>query len=222
MDEIERVIQTYKQRHVAGLDEKYPKFSAFQHHNRAEREYWLDFFLTRHFEDFENLRFLEIGAGHGGNLSSFFRLGIKRENVFANELISERAQKLLLWLPENNVDIGDARNIQWRGFDVIYQSMVFTSILSDDVRRDLAKVLWWALKPGGLLLWYDMLFNNPKNPDIRGIKLKEVCELFPQATVASRRITLAPPIGRRVGRFYPFLNFPFLRTHTLSALKKPL
>lgn len=221
MDEIERVKETYKQRALTGQDDRYPKFSEFQHHSRCEREYWLDYFLTKHFSDFQNVRFLEVGAGAGGNLSSFFRLGIRRENVFANELISERAQKLLTWLPQSNVDIGDARELKWTGFDVIYQSMVFTSILDNGVRRDLAKVLWKALKPGGIFLWYDMLFNNPSNPDMRAIKVKEVRELFPEGEMVNRRITLAPPLGRRVGRLYPFLNFPFLRTHTLSALKKP-
>ncbi len=221
MDEIERIRETYKKRSLDGLEARYPKFSAFQHHSRCEREYWLDYFLTSHFSNFDQVRFLEVGAGAGGNLSSFFRLGIRRENVFANELIAERAQSLLTWLPESNIDIGDACRLRWNDFDVIYQSMVFTSILDDGVRRELAQVLWRALKPGGLFLWYDMLFNNPSNPDIRGIKVKEIHELFPEAKIVSRRITLAPPLGRKLGRLYPFLNFPFLRTHTLSALKKP-
>ncbi|MBU1262850.1 hypothetical protein KJ640_07895 [bacterium] len=38
--------------------------------------------------------------------------------------------------------------------------------------------------------------NNPSNPDVRGVKKKEVKHLFPNRTFDFHRITLAPPITR--------------------------
>ena len=74
-----------------------------------------------------------------------------------------------------------------------------------------------------MVLWYDIRVDNPKNPDVRGIRLNEIKELFPEASAyRAQRITLAPPIGRRVGRMYNYINFPFLRSHLLVAVPKDL
>lgn len=76
------------------------------------------------------------------------------------------------------------------------------------------------------MLWYDFTFNNPSNPDVRGVSLKRVRELFPQGRVSVRRVTLAPPISRRVVRVHPamygvFNALPLLRTHVLCFIEKP-
>jgi hypothetical protein len=49
--------------------------------------------------------------------------------------------------------------------------------------------------------------------------------LFPQATIDARRVTLAPPIGRRVVKLHPglwrvFNALPPLRTHLLAWIGK--
>jgi hypothetical protein len=81
--------------------------------------------------------------------------------------------------------------------------------------------MWRLTKPLGMILWYDLRVNNPGNPDVRGIGVQEIRELFPRASgFEYKRVTLAPPIGRRVGRLYNFLNFPFLRSHILAAVYK--
>ena len=79
---------------------------------------------------------------------------------------------------------------------------------------------------GGGVLWYDFIYNNPSNPDVRGVPVKLVRELFPAGKMIVRRVTLAPPISRRVTRIHPsfytiFNFFPFLRTHVLCWIQKP-
>jgi hypothetical protein len=104
---------------------------------------------------------------------------------------------------------------------IFFQSTVFTSILENDFRQRLAKRMWKLTKPGGIVLWYDFEFNNPRNPNVRGVPWREVRAYFPHAThVMKKKTTLAPPIGRRVGRLYNFLDFPFLRTHCIAAFRK--
>jgi len=112
-------------------------------------------------------------------------------------------------------------------FDIVYQSTVFSSILGEEFRAQLASRMWALVKPGGGVLWYDLNYNNPSNPDIRKISRRDLRELFPEAKLDFRRVTLAPPISRRVcpiwEGFYPLLNsFPFLRTHILVWLGKTI
>jgi hypothetical protein len=75
------------------------------------------------------------------------------------------------------------------------------------------------------VLWYDFTVDNPRNPDVRGVPLKRVRELFPHARMQARRITLAPPVARAVVRVHPalytlFNTLPALRTHVLCWLAK--
>ena len=81
------------------------------------------------------------------------------------------------------------------------------------------------LRPGGAVLWYDFTVNNPRNPDVRGVPLPRVRNLFPQGRPRHRRLTLAPPLARAVTRIHPGLYpvhaLPVLRTHVLAWIDKP-
>lgn len=171
-----------------------------------------------------DLRIIEVGAGNGSNLLFFNKLGIPWENIVANELLEDRVEQLRKNCPEVQVIPGDALELPFQGeFDVVFQSTVFSSILSDTFRKQLAGKMWSMLKKGGIVLWYDFVYNNPTNPNVRKVNRKEVLELFPEtATVELYPVTLAPPIGRRVGTAYGAINtlFPFLRSHLIAVLKK--
>ena len=85
--------------------------------------------------------------------------------------------------------------------------------------------MWEWVAPGGGVLVYDFTIDNPRNPDVKGIPLSEVTALFPHANIHSRRITLAPPIARRLPP--SLINGAstvcfFLRTHRLTWAMKPL
>ena len=110
-------------------------------------------------------------------------------------------------------------------FDVVYQSTVFSSILDEGLQDRLASRMWQLVRPGGGVLWYDFVYDNPRNPDVRGITLARVRKLFPHSTPTVWRLTLAPPLARRVTRLSPvmytlFNAVPFLRTHVLCWLPK--
>lgn len=171
-----------------------------------------------------SLRLLEIGAGSGSNLLFFNKAGIPWKNIVANELLDDRVEQLRENCPEALVMPGDALELPFESeFDVVFQSTVFTSILSDAFRKQLAEKMWSMLKKDGIILWYDFIYNNPSNPDVRKVTREEIVQLFPGAASAEwHPVTLAPPIGRRVGRAYGFINalFPFLRSHLIAVLKK--
>jgi SAM-dependent methyltransferase len=175
------------------------------------------------------LRLVEVGAGGGANLLELLRVGFVPEKLIALELLPERVEQARRVLPAGlEVVAGDATKapLEPASVDIVYQSVVFSSLLDDAFQHELATAMWRWLKPGGAVLWYDFTYDNPANPDVRGVPLRRVRELFPGGRIQSRRVTLAPPIARRVVRIHPslyafFNSLPFLRTHLLCWIEKP-
>lgn len=105
------------------------------------------------------------------------------------------------------------------------QSTVFTSLLDAAFQQRLAARMWSLTRPGGGILWFDFVYDNPRNPDVRGVPRARLRELFPHGEMVCWRVTLAPPIARRVTRISPSLYaafdvLPFLRTHVLCWISK--
>lgn len=180
--------------------------------------------------DLRGARILEVGCGSGGNLLDLLRLGAQAELLTGLELLPERAAAARARLPAAAQIIeGDAlaAPIEPASQDIVLQATVFSSLLDDAFQQRLADALWRWLAPGGGLLWYDFVFDNPANRDVRGVPLSRVRQLFPQGRIVeAHRITLAPPLARaacRVSpRLYPLLNaLPLLRTHRLLWIARP-
>ena len=165
---------------------------------------------------------LEIGAGQGGNIPMLTQLGFYRKAIFVNELLPERASAVRAAYPEVEVYEGNALEVDFgRQFDVVFQSTVFTSVLNEKDRKDLAGKMWGLLKPGGIIVWYDFIYNNPNNAHVRKVGRHEVRTLFSSAKRSKiQKVTLAPPIGRRVGKLYNLFNLPFLRSQILAVFQQ--
>jgi 2-polyprenyl-3-methyl-5-hydroxy-6-metoxy-1,4-benzoquinol methylase len=222
--EADNVKERYKRRQLEKSASLYDVQRPYVRHATKEREDAYEQGLRAHFDSLENLKVIEIGAGAGGNISFFKRLGIQPENIYANELIPERAQALRAAHPDINIIEGDATVLDssmMQQFDIVFQSTVFTSILDDVFKSKLASVMTQLMKPSGIMLWYDFIYNNPSNKDVKGVGMEEVLQLFPELSLCFSKITLAPPIGRRVGNLYRFFNLlPILRTHVVGFGKK--
>ncbi|MDZ4664869.1 MAG: class I SAM-dependent methyltransferase [Bacteroidota bacterium] len=177
--------------------------------------------LTLKFNNLSKVKLLEIGAGNGTNAFLFEEIGLKLVNISFNELIGERMENIKNGFPNNKLYEGDATHVQFpEKYDIVFQSTVFTSILNDKDRKALADKMWSLLNPGGVILWYDFIYNNPKNPDVKKVDIHEVKGLFNKSSNSIiKRITLAPPIGRKVGKLYHLFNVPFLRSHILAVFQ---
>ena len=198
----------------------------FNHYAKSERDLKYVEIIKSRFENSDAIKILEIGAGSGGNLFLLKQIGFKWENIFANELLPDRIESLKDNFPLIQIFEGDASEISdnlSNTFDIVFQSTVFTSILDSGFKQKLAKKMWSLVKPGGMVLWYDFAFDNPQNKDVKGIKKREIRELFAESNkITFNKTTLAPPIGRRVKKLYPFFNLcPLLRTHLIAVIEKP-
>lgn len=221
--ELDRIRESYARRATSSHDIPW-RVHLFNQHVRFERE----LMYARRLRDVETsldrIKLVEIGAGDGDNLLFFHRLGIPWSGLVANELLPDRVERLRRNCPEALVLQGDARKLDTDDqFDVAFQSMVFSSILDEKFQEELAREMWRVIRPGGIVLWYDFTFDNPRNADVRGVRLSRVRRLFPAARrVVVHRVTLAPPIGRRVSRFYGLANVLLfaLRTHVVVAIHK--
>lgn len=174
------------------------------------------------------LTMTEVGCGAGGNLLEFLRAGFAAGHLTGCELLPERLAMARACLPEAvALWPGDAAAapIAPASQDLVLQATVFSSLLDDAAQQCLANAMWRWVKPGGAVLWYDFTVDNPHNRAVRGVPLARLRQLFPQGRVQHQRITLAPPLARRVVRVHPslytvFNTLPLLRTHLLAWIDK--
>ena len=227
-DEIQEISKRYQRRSEISTH-RYSRLNPVVNFMVQERQRCLiKIFARMGLKDLSSLKILEVGCGSGTNLLELIEFGASPENLVGNELLEDRLLAAKERLPATvRLLPGDASilNLPAQFFDIVYQSTVFSSILDNSLQESLALKMWSLVKPGGGVLWYDFTFSNPNNPDVRGVPLARIKALFPKAKVRLQKVTLAPPIARRVVPLSPHLygllnSLPFLRTHVLCYLEK--
>jgi SAM-dependent methyltransferase len=187
-------------------------------------------FVRLGWRDLATVHVLEVGCGTGANLLEFLRFGFAPENLQGIELLEESVDRARTVLPASvRITLGDAATVACvrpGSQDIVFQSTVFSSLLDDAFQQRLADLMWSWVRPGGGILWYDFVVNNPRNSDVRGVPVARLRRLFPSGRLQFRRVTLAPPLARLVTRVHPSLYSvlkvcPWLRTHVLAWISKP-
>jgi len=168
---------------------------------------------------------LEIGCGSGGVLRELLWLGATPTLLHGVELLDWRLAEAKTATPHLNLVNADGRYLPYADdcFDLVLQFTVFSSILDDQVKRSVAAEMLRVVRRNGLILWYDF-WLNPKNDQTRGIRPDEIRKLFPNCRYRFRRITLAPPIVRRLAPHfwtgcYLLEQLRILNTHYLVAIR---
>jgi SAM-dependent methyltransferase len=185
-------------------------------------------------------RILDVGCGSGQLLVDFETWGAARGNLAGIDLIPDRVERAgtrlcgerdasgSLVAPGAEIVAGDASSLPWpdESFDLVCQSMVFSSILDDGMRAAVAGEMARVLAPGGAVVWYDFCVDNPGNRNIRGIRARRITALFPGFRLRGRRVTLLRPLSRHLtprSRLAAELlhELRVLNTHLIALLERP-
>ena len=144
-------------------------------------------------------RILEMGCGDGGVLTEFLTFGARPQNLFGVDILHDRlasARGRLSGTHFANAD-GSRLPLPSASFDIVMQFTALSSILDSNLRRAICRDMLRVLRPSGLILWYDF-WLNPTNRQTHGIRPAEIRESFPGCSFSFRKITLAPPLARRL------------------------
>jgi len=227
--ETQRIVAAYERRKRTVPRDRYSVFNPGNTLDSQELEREILALLNR--ENFnpsgENL-ILDVGCGTGGWIREFIKWGASPDHLVGIDLLPERIEKARKLCPQDvKLECGNAARLSFPNdsFDVVLQSTVFTSILDRSLQHAVAAEMLRVLKPNGFIIWYDFHWNNPRNADVRGIRGHEIRELFSGCQVRLHRVTLAPPIGRVVGRYSSLVYILLSRTkilctHYLALIRK--
>lgn len=142
---------------------------------------------------------LEVGCGSGGVLLELASYGAEAGRLHGTDLLAERAAIARQRVPQAAVTCADGGLLPYptATFDLLLQFTVFSSILDQGICYTVANEIRRVLRPGGAILWYDF-WINPLNKQTRGIRPSEIKAYFPECRYTFDRITLAPPLARRL------------------------
>lgn len=177
------------------------------------------------FSSLKEKSILEIGCGSGGVLQEFLSFGASPHHLAGCDLLPKGLGHARRTLPAHvSLACADGQALPYRSrsFDLLLQYTAFSSVLDDGIKASMAREMLRVIKPGGMILWYDF-WLNPTNKQTRGIRPTEIKRLFPRCRFEFQRITLAPPIARRLVSlswgFCLFLeSLKLLNTHYLVTI----
>ncbi len=229
MGELERIRLEYADRakRLAGKD-IYSLFNPAQLFTAQQRQRHLLRCLRRNgFQPLSEQYILEVGCGGGGILLETLSFGATTRRLNGADLIFDRLQlahQIVANLPLINAD---GQNLPYvsGSFDLVMQFTALSSILNDEVKLNLAQEMLRVVKPDGMILSYDF-WLNPTNPQTHGIRPAEIKRLFPNCRYEFHRITLAPPITRKLASISWGLcifleSLKIFNTHYLVVIRPP-
>ncbi|HHJ19383.1 MAG TPA: class I SAM-dependent methyltransferase [Gammaproteobacteria bacterium] len=172
-------------------------------------------------------KIIDFGCGTCARLRELIRFGATPENLYGIDLSKERIAICQKFSPNINVQVGSciATGYPDDTFDIVINSTMMSSILDNTIAQDIADEMCRVLKPSsGVILWYDMRFDNPWNKDVRGYSREAIQHLFSGYSIDLRSISLPSRFGsivESVPSLYHLMHiFPFLRTHYFGVIKK--
>jgi ubiquinone/menaquinone biosynthesis C-methylase UbiE len=200
-NEIERLKKEYRdwERRLVDSD-VYSLFNPAHLFTIQQRQRVLVNALKKHkLANLQDLSIFEMGCGAGGVLTEYLNLGAMPEDLFGIDLIFDRLRHGHHILRSSGIANADGQTLPFpsQSFDLVLQSTALSSILDGDIRRNVSLEMLRVLKPTGVIISYDF-WLNPTNPQTYGIRPSEIRRLFPKCEYEFHKITLAPPLARRL------------------------
>ena len=228
MSETERIARAYRERELT-TGSRYDLRNAGNRLVLAERRGLAKKLLTDEgWVPLGERRVLDVGCGTGSELAWLLELGASPSRLVGVDLLADRISAARSAHPQLDFRAGNAERLDFddASFDLITVFTVVSSILDPSMASNVAREIVRVLKPGGGLLWYDFRYDNPRNRDVRGVPERRLRELFPQLEGQVHKLTVLPPLVRRIGRITPaayrvLAAAPPLRSHLMGLLRKP-
>lgn len=180
--------------------------------------------------DLARLRIVDVGCGSGGFLRQLISWGARPGNLIGTEYQEDRlAEARVATATGVRWHLGDLDVLDDNCLDLAVANTVFSSILDEQMRHQLAAHMWRVLKPGAWCMVFDFRYNNPSNPNVRRVDRQQMRAYWPGAAAERyQSLLLAPPIARRLSRAPRLVGellatfAPPLRTHFIyMAQKRP-
>jgi SAM-dependent methyltransferase len=167
--------------------------------------------------DLSAIRALDVGCGNGSFLRQLIDWGAQPAHLAGTELQQERLDQ---------ARVRTAHGVRWHlggldvfpdaSMDLVSAHTVFSAILDDDLRRDMAAQMWRVLRPGGWTMIFDFRYGSQHNAHLRKVTDIELLRFWPAANRHYRTLVLVPPVGRTLAAL------PWLIPELLAALVPPL
>ncbi|MRR35324.1 class I SAM-dependent methyltransferase [bacterium] len=159
-------------------------------------------------------RVLEVGCGDGNILAVFQRLGAVPEHLYGVDLMANRIVAARHSHPGFRFSVSDATSLEFADgyFDVAAQFTMLSSIDSPDARRAVASEMMRVVRPGGIVISYDIRPISWILRKTRGLKhrltrrseVRSVNEVAPHSGEVTTQLPEVDPISfRELGTLFP-------------------
>ncbi|HET8924063.1 MAG TPA: class I SAM-dependent methyltransferase [Candidatus Acidoferrum sp.] len=227
-EEVRRIREVYAERKEERVSEWIPYINLYGRYVYYERTAMLIQAIRQsHVKTLAGMKMLDVGCGSGTLLRYLFDFGAKPKDCFGIDVLEHTLVGAKELCPNLGFSVASAARLPFADgtFDMVFQSMLFTSVLDPKIKEAIASEMLRVLRKRGRFVWYDFIYDNPQNKNVKGIGRREIRGLLTGSKLRFWRLTLAPPIGRILGGVSPFMfhllsQVPFLCTHYLCIAEK--
>lgn len=167
VNEVQRIQNEYLRRDKEGLSNIYTYSNPSFLFHMQERERIILKQLKKLKVNIEKSCILEVGCGTGHILARFKEFGAN--DATGIDLMAHRIHEGKITYPNLKLFHGNAANLPFddNSFDIVMQFMCLSSVLDHEMRKQIVSEMWRVLKPGGVILFYDL---KPPSTILRIIK----------------------------------------------------
>ncbi|WP_169516616.1 class I SAM-dependent methyltransferase [Kaistia adipata] len=202
--------------------------------NRGFRRLWQErndalaqLLSTRLEKPLSEYRILDFGCGTGSVTHWLDLQGASPDRLTGVDIQRDRIAKARESYPHLAFVEASGERLPFAAgqFDIALAFTVFSSILDPFVAKRVATEMTRVLATdGGMIIWYDMRYPNPSNPNLRAMTRSRIRHLFPTLDAELAPLTLLPPVAERLGPltdalYPPLAAIPVLRSHYFGLLR---